>query len=83
MDDSKAVRGPMHATSGSVRYRQDTQARIGIGPEHHEQLQHAIAVAAYYASERRNFQAGHELEDWLQAEAEVRAEVESWSGFPA
>jgi DUF2934 family protein len=30
-----------------------------------------IETAAYLRAERRNFQAGHELEDWVAAEAEV------------
>jgi len=30
-----------------------------------------IAKAAYYRAERRGFQAGHELEDWLAAELEI------------
>lgn len=30
-----------------------------------------IAEAAYYRAERRGFSPGHELDDWLQAEAEV------------
>jgi Protein of unknown function (DUF2934) len=30
-----------------------------------------IAEAAYYRAEARGFEAGHELEDWLSAEAEV------------
>jgi len=34
-----------------------------------------VAVAAYYLAERRNFEPGHELEDWLAAEAEVLAEA--------
>jgi hypothetical protein len=33
-----------------------------------------IAEAAYYRAERRGFQPGHELEDWLAAEAEVDGE---------
>jgi hypothetical protein len=32
-----------------------------------------VAKAAYFRAERRGFAAGHELEDWLAAEAEVRA----------
>ena len=47
-----------------------------------KKLQQAIALAAYYVAERRNFQAGHELEDWLNAEAEVLAEPESRNAFP-
>jgi hypothetical protein len=30
-----------------------------------------VAEAAYFRAERRRFEAGHELEDWLAAEAEV------------
>ena len=83
MYDSKAAREPMRETSGSVRHWGESQARIGHAPEPHDELQQAIALSAYYAAERRNFQAGHELEDWLNAEAEVLAETESWNTFPA
>jgi hypothetical protein len=31
------------------------------------------AEAAYYRAERRGFKPGHELEDWLAAEADVRS----------
>ena len=30
-----------------------------------------IAEAAYYHAERRHFEPGHELDDWLLAEAEI------------
>jgi hypothetical protein len=30
-----------------------------------------IAKAAYFRAERRRFEPGHELEDWLAAEREV------------
>ena len=32
-----------------------------------------IATAAYFRAERRGFQPGHELEDWLASEAECNA----------
>jgi hypothetical protein len=32
-----------------------------------------ISEAAYYIAERRGFDGGFELDDWLQAEAEVEA----------
>jgi len=31
-----------------------------------------IAEIAYYISERRGFESGHEFEDWLRAEAEFK-----------
>jgi hypothetical protein len=39
-----------------------------VGAEVREQL---IAEAPYYRAQRRGFVPGHELEDWLAAEAEV------------
>ena len=39
--------------------------------EHHAR----IALAAYFIAEKRGFEPGHELDDWLAAEAELaRAE---------
>ena len=34
-----------------------------------------IELAAYLRAERRNFEAGHEVEDWAAAEAEVNARL--------
>ena len=34
-----------------------------------------IAVTAYGMAERRGFEPGHELEDWLQAEKQVQFEI--------
>ena len=39
----------------------------------HSERQQMIAVAAYYRAQARNFEAGRQLEDWLEAEAEVDA----------
>ena len=36
-----------------------------------EQRRELIAVAAYYLAESRNFQPGHENEDWLAAEVQI------------
>jgi len=36
-----------------------------------EQMQQAIATAAYLRAEQRGFEPGHELEDWLDAQAEI------------
>jgi hypothetical protein len=32
-----------------------------------------VATAAYYCAEQRGFKPGHELEDWLRAEQQVRS----------
>lgn len=38
-----------------------------------EVLATMVATAAYYLAEQRNFEPGHELDDWLEAERQVRA----------
>jgi hypothetical protein len=35
-----------------------------------------IAEAAYYRAQKRHFTPGHEREDWLEAEAELKARFE-------
>ena len=42
-------------------------------PLTNEQRRELVAVAAYYLAERRNFEPGHETEDWLAAESQVRS----------
>lgn len=36
-----------------------------------ESMRQRIAEAAYYHAEQRGFAPGHELDDWLAAEAEI------------
>ncbi len=43
-------------------------ARAQITPEERDRM---IAEAAYYRAERRGFATGGEMEDWVQAEAEI------------
>ncbi len=40
-----------------------------------EERHQLIAEAAYFRAERRNFTPGYELEDWLDAEAEVEMKL--------
>jgi hypothetical protein len=42
-------------------------------PAEREQM---IAQAAYYRAQARHFAPGRELEDWLEAEAELKAKLE-------
>ncbi len=42
-----------------------------------EDREHRIAVAAYYRAERRGFAGGDPVVDWLEAEAEVDARLNS------
>ena len=50
-----------------------TTARADVTAAEIRQL---IEEAAYYKAERRGFAPGHELDDWIAAEAEVRRRLE-------
>jgi len=41
-----------------------------------EEIRQLIEEAAYYRAEQRGFAPGHELDDWVAAEAEVRRRLE-------
>jgi hypothetical protein len=45
--------------------------RFSLPPRKVEDRQGLIAQEAYYRAERRGFEPGHEMEDWLAAEIEV------------
>lgn len=51
-------------------------ARVDLSPD---ELRKLISEAAYYRAKQRGFAPGHELEDWVQAEAEVMGRVGSRS----
>jgi hypothetical protein len=38
-----------------------------------------IAECAYYKAEKRGFAAGHDIEDWLEAEQEINNQRFYWS----
>ena len=48
-------------------------AKAGQRGEHGGDRQHMISTAAYYRAERRGFNGGDPVQDWLEAEAEVEA----------
>jgi len=75
MNDSLAVAGKTQDASKSTNTRPVTKAATGYARPSPEELHEVIAVAAYFLAERRNFESGHELEDWLSAEAQVLAEA--------
>lgn len=51
------------------------QSDARTDPIDHEALGEMIAKAAYYRAERRGFEPGYEIEDWIAAEAEVSARM--------
>jgi Protein of unknown function (DUF2934) len=60
------------APTEQMRGRRSREKKLAPVPVTDPARRHAaIAEAAYYRAERRRFAPGHELDDWLQAEAEV------------
>jgi hypothetical protein len=47
-------------------------ARAELSPEEVRKL---VSEAAYYRAKQRGFAPGHEVEDWIQAEAEVMRRI--------
>jgi hypothetical protein len=56
---------------------QEIEPASSAQPPSEAQLQSWIAEAAYYRAERRGFQPGFEIEDWLAAEAETRQRLQA------
>ena len=42
-----------------------------------DELHRLIQEAAYFKAKARNFAPGHEVQDWIEAESEVRLRIES------
>jgi len=50
-------------------------AMVTVLPHFNDPHHTAIAEAAYLRAERRGFAPGHELEDWLEAEIEIKGRL--------
>ena len=48
--------------------------RAGMSPE---EVYRLIQETAYYKAKARGFAPGHEVQDWIEAEAEVRTRLEN------
>jgi hypothetical protein len=63
-----------HAQSATLSVKTKSNSRAGavqVESLTEEQQRSLIAIAAYYLAERRHFEPGHELEDWLAAEMQI------------
>ena len=61
---ARAIPAPPAEAAQALAHRPDAQRTM-------------IAELAYYRAERRGFAPGGELQDWLEAEAEVRARLDA------
>jgi len=63
--DTPRIRPPEHETSGN------TQPRLSP-----EEVYKLIQESAYFKAKARGFAPGHEVQDWIEAEQEVRRRLE-------
>jgi len=43
-----------------------------------DEFREMVAVCAYYKAEKRGFEPGHDLDDWLEAEQEISKQRRYW-----
>ena len=67
---AKAPRSAKPAEAGKAAMKSTISgaARAEMSPD---ELRKLVSEAAYYRAKQRGFTPGHEMEDWVQAEAEV------------
>jgi len=63
--DTPQVRSPERETSGN------TQSKLSP-----EEVYRLIQESAYFKAKARGFEPGHEVQDWIEAEQEVRRRLE-------
>jgi hypothetical protein len=66
------VKSPEAGESGILEAAEKKAEFLEVSSEEKHQL---IAKAAYFRAEQRSFSPGRELEDWLEAEAEVEKNI--------
>ena len=67
---SKKVTARRATPTKAAETSKTTTSPVNISSEERWRM---IAVAAYHRAEKRGFDPGHEIEDWLQAEKEISA----------
>jgi hypothetical protein len=43
-----------------------------------DEFREMVAVNAYYRAEKRSFKPGHELDDWFEAEKDIKSRRRYW-----
>ena len=68
------MEGSKTLTKKSKHQTPENNGKVGIKEEGQLDWYDRIAIAAYYKAEARGFEPGHDVEDWLAAEAERKNE---------
>lgn len=73
----RPVKAEPQTTTEPVSTAQATAVVVSLAAIDRDSM---IATAAYFRALKRNFAAGHELEDWLAAESEIDAALHAGNG---
>ncbi len=72
MATQKERSAPRGAVKSEPKRRDKAAAPAQAKPLSNEQLYNLIAETAYFKAKARGFAPGREVQDWIEAEAEVR-----------
>ena len=75
-DAGKTVKSAGTKSPGSRPLQARSPAKPAAEPTP-EQVYRMIQETAYFKAKARDFAPGHEVQDWIEAEAEVRRRMES------
>jgi hypothetical protein len=64
---------PRNATPSAAEPRDTANVKIALS---NEEMYRLIAETAYFKAKARGFEPGGEVQDWIEAEAEVRQRME-------
>lgn len=66
---------PLKVKSSKANGKTSTSPKAKVKSKealNNEDMVSRIAVSAYYKAEARGYEPGHEIQDWLEAEAEMQ-----------
>jgi DUF2934 family protein len=82
VDSPEKVVGEAEAASQTAKPEAPASVQTGASVRSADELHEFVAVAAYYFAQARNFEPGHEMDDWLKAEAQFFAKPEDLKKTP-
>ena len=65
--------------NGRIMNSQITNLGVNEGNVDIPEFFESVALNAYYRAEKRGFEPGHDVEDWLAAEHEIKQQRRYWS----
>jgi hypothetical protein len=67
----RLAKSPNNTNNNTVMYLTDKK----MDAAWEEEIRSRIAERAYFKAQARGYEPGHEIQDWIEAEAEIQAEV--------